>query len=63
MVLKGYECLIEVAARMVSTVKRSLDLVAQYGGEEFVVILSKTDSHAAIIIAEEIRKNIEVLDL
>lgn len=63
MVLKGDECLIEVAARMVSTVKHSLDLVAQYGGEEFVVILSKTDPHAAIILAEEIRKSIEVLDL
>jgi len=61
--LKGDECLIKVAKTMVSTVKRPLDLVARFGGEEFAVILSETDLNGARLIAEEIRKSIEALAL
>ena len=34
---------------------RSADIVAQYGGEEFVVLLSITGSSGAVGLAEEIR--------
>ncbi|MGH4139777.1 diguanylate cyclase [Clostridium sp.] len=61
--LKGDESLIKVAKAMVSSVKRPLDLVSRYGGEEFAVILSETDIKGATIAAEEIRKNIEELAL
>jgi len=61
--LKGDECLIKVAKTMVSSVKRPLDLVARFGGEEFAVILSETDINGAIIVAENLRKNIEALAL
>lgn len=59
--LKGDESLIEVARTMVSSIKRPMDLVTRYGGEEFAVVLPETDMNGAIIIAEEIRKNIETL--
>lgn len=61
--LKGDECLIKVAETMVSSVNRPLDLVARFGGEEFAVILSETDKDGAILIAENIRRNIEALAL
>lgn len=44
-------------------VKRPRDLVARWGGEEFVVILSDTNIEGAMIIAERIRKGIEDLKI
>ena len=60
---KGDECLIKVARTMVSSLKRPMDLVTRYGGEEFAVVLPDTDINGAIIVAEEIRKSIEALEI
>ena len=60
---KGDECLIKVARTMVSSIKRPMDLVTRYGGEEFAVVLPDTDINGAIIVAEEIRKSIEALEI
>jgi diguanylate cyclase (GGDEF)-like protein len=46
-------------AKIIQTVCRSSDITFRYGGEEFVVILGKTDAEGAKIIAERIRKQIE----
>lgn len=59
--LKGDECLIKVAKKLSSSIKRPLDFVARYGGEEFVVVLPETHKEGAIIIAEKIREDIESL--
>jgi diguanylate cyclase (GGDEF)-like protein len=59
--LQGDDCLIKVAKRMVSSIKRPKDFVARYGGEEFAVILPDTDEEGARYIAETIRRNIEEL--
>lgn len=59
--LKGDECLIKVAKAMVASINRPMDSVARYGGEEFAVVLPETDIDGAIVIAEEIRKNIEAM--
>ncbi|MGB6129753.1 MAG: diguanylate cyclase [Psychrilyobacter sp.] len=61
--LKGDECLKDVAKVIEKTLKRVTDKVARLGGEEFVVLLPETDSKGAKIIAEEIRKNIEGLEI
>lgn len=42
--------------RLVKKVNRNTDLCYRYGGEEFVVILSKTDKYGAIVIAERLRE-------
>jgi len=41
--LDGDECLISVASTLNKIIKRPSDLVVRYGGEEFVVVLPKTD--------------------
>ncbi|MFL0196246.1 diguanylate cyclase [Clostridium sp. WILCCON 0269] len=61
--LAGDDCLVKVARIIESNARRPLDLVARYGGEEFAVILPETDKNGAIIVAEEIRKNIRQLAL
>ena len=50
-------------ARVLQDHLRRGDLAARYGGEEFVAILPDTDEHAALQVAERIRKAIENDDL
>lgn len=50
----GDEVLVQVAACLRRTV-RSQDLVGRLGGEEFAVLLSATEPHAALQIAERCR--------
>ncbi len=61
--LQGDECLKQVAARIGEGVRRPRDVVARFGGEEFVVLLPETSEEGALMIAEEMRKNIQGLDL
>ncbi|MBO1254838.1 diguanylate cyclase [Alteromonas sp. 5E99-2] len=58
---QGDECLRKVAAALNSTVKRSTDLCARFGGEEFVVLLPHTEEESAQMIAERLRNAIETL--
>lgn len=39
---------------------RTVDIVGRYGGEEFMTILSETDSDGAAAFAEKIRKQVEI---
>lgn len=57
----GDFCLQRVANVIKATLHRPADLVARYGGEEFAIILPDTSFSGAVILAEELRKNIEVL--
>ncbi len=59
--LKGDECLITVAQTLASLVKRPIDFAARYGGEEFAVILPETDGEGALLVAEMLRKSIELM--
>ena len=42
---------------------RANDLVARWGGEEFIVLLPNTDAAAAMAVAEKIRLSIEATDI
>ena len=59
----GDKCLKQVAQGIRRAVKRPADLVARYGGEEFAVILTNTDIEGAVKVAEEIRKEINLLKI
>jgi diguanylate cyclase (GGDEF)-like protein len=54
--LRGDDCLRSVAKILRGAMRRDTDLVARWGGEEFVCLLPATDARGAYRIAETIRK-------
>lgn len=61
--LAGDQCLKSVAEVIKSVVKRKGDLVARFGGEEFIVMLSNTTEEGTAIIAENMRMKTESLGI
>ena len=60
---QGDVVLKEVASTVKSTLKRPTDIVARWGGEEFVVLLINTEISGAVTVAEQIRENIQNLQV
>jgi diguanylate cyclase (GGDEF)-like protein len=56
--LVGSHVLMEMAAIILSSV-RDTDVVARYGGDEFVVVLPESDVEPAAFVAERVRQKIE----
>jgi diguanylate cyclase (GGDEF)-like protein/PAS domain S-box-containing protein len=56
--LEGDQCLKDIALAIKSILQRPSDIVARYGGDEFVAILPNTTLEGAMHIAEEIRDSI-----
>ncbi len=61
--LLGDATLKDIAQTLSLAVTRPRDLVARFGGEEFVVILPETDTHAALQVAERCRNLIAKLEV
>lgn len=57
----GDECLKQVAGVLRSTLKRAGDMVARYGGDELVVVMTGTHAEGASIVAEALRTRVEAL--
>ena len=57
--LRGDECLREIARILEDQPRRKHDMVARFGGEEFVVLLPGSDATGALGIAENIRRSVE----
>ncbi|HEX3558051.1 MAG TPA: GGDEF domain-containing protein [Pyrinomonadaceae bacterium] len=55
--LVGSHVLMEMAAAILSSV-RDTDVVARYGGDEFVVVLPETDIEQGLYVAERVRERI-----
>ncbi len=61
----GHECGDFVLINVANIIKSSLrdkDMASRYGGEEFTVLLDRTDKEDAMLVAERIRKKIEEFD-
>ncbi len=54
----GDTILIQIAQIAIAQV-RDVDVLARYGGDEFIILLPETDSEHAFIIAERIRESVE----
>lgn len=61
--LEGDKALTQVAKVLQQFARRPGDIAARYGGEEFALILSNSDSDYVAQIAEDIRYQIEQLDI
>ena len=61
--LKGDEVLRKVAEIIQKSLMRPADLAYRYGGEEFVLILPEISITGAKMLAENIRNNVEALDI
>lgn len=59
----GDACLIRVAATMQGALKRPLDLLARFGGEEFAVVLPDTEKKGAMKVARDIQSRLLSLGL
>jgi len=56
--ITGDEMIIRIASLISQNVKRTSDLVARYGGDEFIILLSNTDEHGALKVACSIRRTL-----
>ncbi|WP_231879853.1 GGDEF domain-containing protein [Crenobacter luteus] len=60
---RGDTCLARVSEALRAVFRRSNDLIARIGGEEFVVILPGADRELAMELAEEMREAVAALDI
>jgi diguanylate cyclase (GGDEF)-like protein len=58
--LYGDRVLVRVASLLLQSLRCEGDFVARFGGEEFVVLLPRATQEGAMIVAERIRKLVEV---
>jgi len=55
--------LVAFAAELKQIARRPADLVARYGGDEFVLVLAETGPEGAMVIAQQIQMAVDRLDL
>ena len=60
---EGDKCLKQVANAISSNERRKTDVIARFGGEEFIMLLTNCDLSNAKLIAESIRHEVESLQL
>ncbi len=61
--LEGDKVLQKIAKTIEKSLKRSTDVVARYGGDEFVVLLPNTDRTGALNVAENIKEQVAALKI
>lgn len=61
--LAGDQCVRKVAEVLDALVRRPGDVVARFGGDEFVVVLFNTDENGGVTVADHIRQEIAELKI
>ena len=59
----GDDCLRRVANELAAGLLRPDDFLGRYGGEEFALILPRTDLTSAAVVADRLRSNVESLGI
>lgn len=59
----GDHCLRQVAQVLQQALRRPTDLAGRWGGEEFLVLLSETDLHGALVVAHLLRQALAQRDI
>jgi two-component system, cell cycle response regulator len=59
----GDKSLIKLAKAISESLRRPADMVAQYGGEEFLIVLQNVEQEDAVILFEKIRTTIQDLKI
>ena len=60
---RGDDCLTLVANTLRNALNRPGDMVARYGGDEFMILIPGTDSEGAAAIAETMRVRVEGMEI
>lgn len=53
------DAILAAIARILKKTSRTVDVVGRFGGEEFLAILSETDTKGGAVFAEKVRKNVQ----
>lgn len=61
--LQGDQALVQVADALHRMIRRPKDLVARFGGEEFIAVLPNTPLQGAAQVAESLRKTVAALQI
>ncbi len=61
--LAGDECLKAVSSTLAKSLRKEMDVVARFGGEEFVILLPATDCNGAEMVANNILQAIRSLEI
>lgn len=59
----GNECLRQIATALLHQLQRPGDVLARFGGDEFVVLLAETDAAGGAAVAERLRAAVAALGL
>lgn len=61
--LMGDKCLKKIAECIKNIVKRTTDIIARFGGEEFIILLFDVDAYHTLQLAAAIKNNIELCNI
>jgi diguanylate cyclase (GGDEF)-like protein len=53
------DAVLKTFAKILKKESRTVDIVGRFGGEEFLALLSETDTQGGVIFAEKVRKHVE----
>jgi len=53
------DAVLSAFAQILKKEARTVDVVGRYGGEEFIAILSETDTQGGVVFAEKVRKHVQ----